>query len=382
MERDTTLGPRQTDALWDRVALGELTELPFPCDSARPILISIRQWNMQDNWRMRKLVCRRLEQIAREQFLFQQPYGSCIWIEETHLLVILTQAQPQEPESFCSRYIQYCGDHLPCELICCIGEPVTPRRLPDMIDELLALENSCIVSQPILYLAEINRITDDPSAHISRWRYLLRSEDFHRLMEEMERYFVQEHHTFTAERLHHFHQDFIQVLYAVMEEKQIPAHVLFQRKENAAYFKNAPDSISNTITWLFSAVTALSVFLDEARSSQNYTQQACAFVMEHLNQDFTRQDIADHVHLSQNHLARLFRRETGMSISEFILQERMKRAFQLLTDTKLAVGEIAEKCGYENYSYFLTLFRRVAGMTPSQYRVKYSEERKGGARDE
>lgn len=367
-----SLGPSRADMVWDRIALGEAVELPFPCTSIRPILVSIRQWDIPDSWRQRKQISRSLEETARALFLNRQPHGGCIWIEETHLLIIQTEPLPKDIEFHCSRYIQNCGDNLPCQLICCVGDPVPPSSLPAVTDQLLALENNCIVSQPILFLSGSNRTTDDPSAHISRWRHLLRIEDFSRLLEEMECYFVREQHTFTSECLQHFHQDFIQVLYGVMEEKQIPAHILFQRKEHTAYFRDAPDSIGSTITWLFSSVTALSVFLEETRRSQNYTQQACAYVMEHLNQDFTRQDIAEHVHLSQNHLARLFRKETGMSISEFILQERMKRAFQLLTGTQLAVGDIALKCGYENYSYFLTLFRRVSGMTPSQYRMKYS----------
>lgn len=369
------LGPGRIDVVWDRIALGETAELPFPCTLAHPIMVSIRQWDIPDSWRQRKQISRRLEEAARKIFLSEHPYGSCIWIEETHLLIILTEPLPEDLGPDCSRYIQQCGDTLPCQLICCVGNPVSPHALPVMIDRLLSLENDCIVSQPILYLSGSSRTTDDPSAHISRWRDLLRSEQFSRLLEEMECYFVREQHTFTAECLHHFHQDFIQMLYAVMEEKQIPAHILFQRKSHAAYFRDAPSSIGNTVTWLFSAVTALSVFLEDARRSQNYTEQACAYVLAHLNQEFTRQDIADHVHLSQNHLARLFRREMGMSISEFILQERMKRAFQLLTETTLAVGSIALKCGYENYSYFLTLFRRVSGMTPSQYREKYSGNR-------
>ena len=78
------------------------------------------------------------------------------------------------------------------------------------------------------------------------------------------------------------------------------------------------------------------------------------------------------MHLSQNHLARLFRQETGSSISDFILQQRMQQAFGLLANTSLPVGQVAQQVGYENYSYFLTLFRRVSGKTPSQYREKYS----------
>ena len=157
-----------------------------------------------------------------------------------------------------------------------------------------------------------------------------------------------------------------------MSEKHVPAHVLFDRSENAHCFREAPDSIANTLTWIFSAVTALSDYLEQRRKSQGYTQQAKEYILSHLSENFSRQEIADHVHLSQNHLARLFRQETGSSISDFILQQRMQQAFGLLTNTSLPVGQVAEQVGYENYSYFLTLFRRVSGMTPSQYREKYS----------
>ena len=207
---------------------------------------------------------------------------------------------------------------------------------------------------------------------LTGWRYLLMDEAFDELLTEAEDFFMSSGHSFRSEALHRFHPDFIQLLYGVMSEKHVPAHVLFDRSENARCFREAPDSIANTLTWIFSAVTALSDYLEQRRKSQGYTQQAKEYILSHLSENFTRQEIADHVHLSQNHLARLFRQETGSSISDFILQQRMQQAFGLLTNTTLPVGQVAEQVGYENYSYFLTLFRRVAGMTPSQYREKYS----------
>lgn len=63
-----------------------------------------------------------------------------------------------------------------------------------------------------------------------------------------------------------------------------------------------------------------------------------------------------------------------MSIAEFTLRQRMEQAAELLTHTEMSVGAIAERVGYENYSYFLTLFRRVTAMTPSKFREKYAEK--------
>jgi two-component system response regulator YesN len=74
--------------------------------------------------------------------------------------------------------------------------------------------------------------------------------------------------------------------------------------------------------------------------------------------------------LNEAYISRLFRKETGVSLSDFILQERMKKAAALLTGTDEAVSQIAVNLGFGNFSYFARMFKRVYGVTPHEFRKR------------
>ena len=356
---------RWQEVLLDNEAAPELTTLP--------VLLGIRQWNGNPDWREKYRTLKQMEALLRQFLLHDDAMGDCLRLDEGHLLAILTgnDAQSQAAD-ICRGIMDQCRQSLPCEAGCYVGNPTPAAELNPMVDRLLQLEQEHLSSTPVLLLGSETTLQPISDTLLTGWRYLLMDEAFDQILTEAADFFLGAGHSFSAEALHRFHPDFIQLLYSVMSEKHVPAHVLFDRSENARCFREAPDSIANTLTWIFLAVTALSDYLEQRRKSQGYTQKAKEYILSHLSENFTRQEIADHVHLSQNHLARLFRQETGSSISDFILQQRMQQAFGLLTNTTLPVGQVAEQGGYENYSYFLTLFRRVSGMTPSQYREKYS----------
>ena len=355
---------------WQELLLGNA---PAPQLTTLPVLLGVRQWNGNPDWRDKYRTLKQLEALLRHRLLENTPMGDCLRLDEGHLLTILTGNITQsQVGSICQSLMAQCSQSLPCEAGCYVGCLAPAAELNHMVDRLLQLEQEHLSSCPVLLLGGETALQPISDSLLTGWRYLLMDEAFDALLTEAEDFFIGSGHSFRSEALHRFHPDFIQLLYGVMNEKRVPAHVLFDRRENVRYFREAPDSIANTLTWIFSAVTALSDYLEQRRKSQGYTQQAKEYILSHLSENFTRQEIADHVHLSQNHLARLFRQETGSSISDFILQQRMQQAFGLLTNTTLPVGQVAEQVGYENYSYFLTLFRRVAGMTPSQYREKYS----------
>lgn len=78
--------------------------------------------------------------------------------------------------------------------------------------------------------------------------------------------------------------------------------------------------------------------------------------------------IADRFGLSRRHTTRLFRRWTGVSIADYLEQQRVKVACMLLKDTTLPVGEIAWRVGFESGSALARALRRVTGDSPSDIR--------------
>lgn len=81
--------------------------------------------------------------------------------------------------------------------------------------------------------------------------------------------------------------------------------------------------------------------------------------------------MAAQVHLNPEYFSKLFRRETGLSFKDFVLQEKMKRAAGLLSDTKMPVGLIASRVGFDNFSHFSQTFRGYYKMSPQEYRQKH-----------
>jgi transcriptional regulator GlxA family with amidase domain len=93
-------------------------------------------------------------------------------------------------------------------------------------------------------------------------------------------------------------------------------------------------------------------------------------------------DLAAQLRMSTSHLQRLFKRETGVRIGEWLLTQRLQKAAYLLTDSYLSVKEIARAAGYEHMSSFIRAFERVYIVTPTRYREVADERREdtgGGA---
>ena len=73
---------------------------------------------------------------------------------------------------------------------------------------------------------------------------------------------------------------------------------------------------------------------------------------------------------------RIFKKITGTSVLEYITNERLRLARELLAGSDYPVHQVADAVGYGNYSYFIKVFRTNTGMTPKEYR----RERRQGTR--
>ncbi|MBQ9062073.1 MAG: helix-turn-helix transcriptional regulator [Eubacterium sp.] len=91
------------------------------------------------------------------------------------------------------------------------------------------------------------------------------------------------------------------------------------------------------------------------------------FVKDHINEKITLKMMSDCVYLSQFHFSRKFKKETGLSPKQYVLQLKIANAEDLLVSSDKKVYEIAEEIGYEP-SRFCNLFKEYKGVSPSAYR--------------
>lgn len=106
--------------------------------------------------------------------------------------------------------------------------------------------------------------------------------------------------------------------------------------------------------------------LDQNRYA--YVYKSIAYIRDNLHQPISLQQVAGFVHINPNHFSEVFKRETGCTYIEFVTQERMKRAADLLQSTQAKVSDIARRVGYEDIKYFTQQFKKHTGQTPSEYR--------------
>lgn len=92
------------------------------------------------------------------------------------------------------------------------------------------------------------------------------------------------------------------------------------------------------------------------------------YIDQHLDEDISVSSIADLVGLNQDYLTRMFKKNTGLSLKRYIVNQKMEAAKNLLVTTNLSVTLICERVGYVNYSNFIRAFRQIVGCTPSEYR--------------
>ena len=111
------------------------------------------------------------------------------------------------------------------------------------------------------------------------------------------------------------------------------------------------------------------------QSLQSYQQKLLGKVKQyidtHLQDSQLRlENIADEVHVTHSHLSRIFKRSEGINVSDYITQKRIEKATHLLRSTSESISFVSEQVGYASPYYFSACFKKVTGVTPSEYRKR------------
>ena len=92
------------------------------------------------------------------------------------------------------------------------------------------------------------------------------------------------------------------------------------------------------------------------------------YVKNRFAEKLSLDEIAEHVSLSKSYLSRIFKEETGESLSSYINKVRIDKAKLMLLDNGCALVNVASLCGFEDQSYFTKVFKRLVGVSPKRYR--------------
>lgn len=95
------------------------------------------------------------------------------------------------------------------------------------------------------------------------------------------------------------------------------------------------------------------------------------YIYSHVKERITIEDLADELGVSASYLSRLFKKETGESVSAYIRKQKIEMAKNMLRYSDYSMIEIANRLAFSSQSHFIQQFREVVGMTPKKYRDEY-----------
>ncbi len=174
--------------------------------------------------------------------------------------------------------------------------------------------------------------------------------------------------TLNSNKMNMIHHDLLQIFYGYLQEHNIQADRLLQ--ETVARQLNAASeySIFDMIKYANYMFDRISVLISEVKQTFTIVESAKKYIKQHYSENIDRDEVAKSVYLTPNYLSKLFNKETGLTIRDYINQLRIDEAKKLLNSTSKAISVIAMDVGFENVSYFSTVFKKYCGCNPDAWR--------------
>lgn len=212
--------------------------------------------------------------------------------------------------------------------------------------------------------------------NMQSWGMFIKNGYSKRILAEIEQYMkeIKKKGNTSIQQLIQFQQDFLQVIYTVLDEKEIQAHKIFDEQIVVDQHKHSLESIDQMLKWCQLVFAKVDIYFKKNDKIDDQIQKVKAYVHANLQQDISREEVAKKLFINPDYLDRLFKKKMDISVSKYIMQERMSYAKILLVETELSISEIANGFGYSNLSNFSTMFKKTESMSPIDYRKTNRKE--------
>lgn len=368
--------PKQLDVELQNYALPISAESPL-----RLVLISIEQWREEWSARDEEIMTYGVKNAAEELILQGKP-GHIVQDGNGVLFVLFYGVQEAEElsadavEERCRAFIMQCKGMLNCHLSCYIGEQAMVWQIRSSAERLLELERINVSHTCTVIKERDNKALPEfsapPQARFADWELLLESGKQRELSLRIDECFDQLQeckidYTYMAS----FYYGYMDMLFRWLNKKSLQITEVFTKRE-----WEISEQVLKSLTRMRAWTQQLSLQATEyaSRNGKDVSQvvwKVQRYMEEHLGEEFSREEIAEQVFLNPAYLSRLFRRETGFSLTDYLVRLRIDRARIGLEKTNERISDIALAVGYANFSHFSKLFKKITGFTPQEYRKKY-----------
>ncbi len=110
---------------------------------------------------------------------------------------------------------------------------------------------------------------------------------------------------------------------------------------------------------------------EDMKPDESMSERIMAYMRKNLHENITLQELADLVHLEKSYLTRQFKKSMGKTPIKALIEMRMEKACDLITNTQIKINDIAQMCGYNTTSFFIAEYRKKYGFTPEAHRRNF-----------
>ncbi|MBB6735273.1 response regulator [Cohnella zeiphila] len=355
-----------------------------PRTRVRPILLSVEQFRETFSERDENILEYALCKCAEEMFLDGRPGAVIRDAGGAPFVLLYEDEEGREPDdrelkSICQAYMRAASEYFYCRLSCYVGEPSAVGVLTETYDALLEMERGNVADgEAVLFLRERGfgrsvPVKEQAPVHIdwAEWTVLFESGKKAELTERLNAAFKEMADSpATGEWLESVYHLLLHMVYHVSHRKGWSAQEVVGSKLLAgeSFATRSPSRLKSWAERLLA--TGMDYFGQHEGDHLANIEKVKKYVQEHIR-DVNREDLAAHVYLNSAYLSRLFKKETGQSLMDFIIVTKMNQAKILLTETNEKISDIGHSLGYENFSYFGKAFKKTVGITPQEYRKRY-----------
>lgn len=344
-----------------------------------PVLISVEEWKQEWDARDEEIMTYALKNAASD-ILLRDGAGHVVQDGSGMLFALFyrpAEVDENELEARCREYVRKSGELLYGVVSCYIGEPLPVRELPAGVALLAEMERHNVHRTGEVFRASTYTKEAAGTAHMpnfGEWILLIengRETELMRRVDETFAAFTREPPDRAAMTLYISGLTY-EVFQMLLRRGISPGDVY--PEGGFPDLGQALKTLTALRSWTVSFATkALGFIAERGEDGSNAILRVKRFIDANLHDDLNRERIAGQVYLNPAYLSRLFRKETGMSLTDYIVERRMEKVKELLTRTNVKISDIALSVGYANFSHFSKQFKRSTGLTPQEYRRKYQK---------
>lgn len=266
-----------------------------------------------------------------------------------------------------------CRDKLKFEMAFYTSRSFCAKRLSEYIRKAQNMKcNNAAHKRGIFYTdyPDTEKFNDYDSFNFEKWVKLLRNGKAKTAERCAIRYLrkLQNKGLLDQDVLSYFYQNFQKVIGKVTGRNNQALNEILRQNEIRILSEKACDNIENMIRLIKALTPFYLLNKNSTESKEKIILQIQSYIQNHLEKNFTCQDIANSIYLNSDYISRIFRQELGITLKDYMTDERMKTAQNLIQSTRLPIGIIAAKVGFSNFSHFSQVYKKTFGASPSDAR--------------